>query len=269
LPPRLAANDVAYGGPGTGYQIAVGVGEVAAQNGPVDITHTTVNFTVSLKHGDADGAVLPGAMVTLYSGETKVGSGETGEDGSVMIKVARAGTSGNMVMAGVAADGYDVADGMTEVSWDPQMFATAAGNSNDIVNLNVDATVSGATITTDYGGGKALAGWAISVMAGDDAIDGPPEMLDDDGNAAFMTTVGADDLPATFTFAVADDQDDKMDGGESYEGSGGVHAHGTRAGGHDGRRHDRGAVLDADPEGLRAPRARPGEGLHRQPAGRR
>ncbi|MDE0650794.1 MAG: carboxypeptidase-like regulatory domain-containing protein, partial [Gammaproteobacteria bacterium] len=45
------------------------------------------------------------------------------------------------------------------------------------------------------------------------------DMLDDDGNAAFMTTVGADDLPATFTFAVADDQDDKMDGGESYEGS--------------------------------------------------
>ena len=215
----LAAADVAYGGAGEGYAVALGVGEAAARNIPFDITHTTVNFTASLKHGDDMGAALPGAMVTLYSGETKVGSGETGDDGSVMIKVARAGTSGNMVMAGVAADGYDVADGMTEVSWDPQMFATAAGNSNDIVNLNVDATVSGATITTDYGGGKALAGWAISVMAGDDAVDGAPDMLDDDGNAAFMTTVGADDLPATFTFAVADDQDDKMDGGESYEGS--------------------------------------------------
>ena len=162
---------------------------------------------------------FPAPSVTLYSGENKVGSGDTGEDGSVMIKVARAGTSGNMVMAGVAADGYDVAEGMTEVSWDPQMFATAAGNSNDIVNLNVDATVSGATITTDYGGGKALAGWAIGVMMGEDAVEGAPEMLDDDGNAALMTTVGKDALPATFSFAVADDQDDKMDGGESYEGS--------------------------------------------------
>ena len=215
----LAAADVAYGGAGEGYAIALGVGEAAAQNVPFDITHTTVNFTVSLKHGDEMGAAVPGAMVTLYSGENKVGSGDTGEDGSVSIKVARAGTSGNMVMAGVAADGYDVADGMTEVSWNPQMFATAAGNSNDIVNLNVDATVSGATITTDYGGGKALAGWAIGVTMGEDAVEGAPEMLDDDGNAALKTTVGRDALPATFSFAVADDQDDKMDGGESYEGS--------------------------------------------------
>ena len=120
-------------------------------------------------------------------------------------------------MAGVSAEGYDVSDGMTEVSWDPQMFATAAGNSNDIVNLNVDATVSGATITTDYGGGKALGGWAISVMMGDDAVDGSAEKLDDDGNAALMTTVAKDDLPATFSFAVAGDQDDKLDGGENYE----------------------------------------------------
>ena len=215
----LSANDVAYGGPGEGYSVALGVGEAASQAIPFDITHTTVNFTVSLKHGDDMGAALPGATVTLYSGENKVGGGDTGEDGSVMIKVARAGTSGNMVMAGVSADGYDVADGMTEVSWDPQMFATAAGNSNDIVNLNVDATVSGATITTDYGGGKALAGWAIGVTMGDDAVEGAPEMLDDDGNASFMTTVGKDDLPATFTFAVADDQDNKMDGGESYDGA--------------------------------------------------
>ena len=212
----LAAADVAYGGAGEGYAIALGVGEAAAQNVPFDITHTTVNFTVSLKHGDEMGAALPGAMVTLYSGENKVGSGDTGEDGSVSIKVARAGTSGNMVKAGVSADGYDVADGMTDVSWNPQMFATAAGNSNDIVNLNVDATVSGATITTDYGGGKALAGWAIGVTMGDDAVEGAPEKLDDDGNAAFMTAVGKDALPATFSFAVADDQDNKLDGGEKF-----------------------------------------------------
>ena len=221
----LAANDVAYGGPGEGYSVALGVGEAAAQNIPFDITHTTVNFTVSLKHGDDMGAALPGATVTLYSGDNKVGSGDTGDDGSVAIKVARAGTSGNMVMAGVAADGYDVADGMTEVSWNPQMFATAAGNSNDIVNLNVDATVSGAMITTDYGGGEALAGWAISVMSGEDAVDGAPEMLDDDGNASLMTTVGKDALPATFTFAVADDQDDELDGGEAYEGTSAEYTH--------------------------------------------
>ena len=215
----LAAGDVAYGGPGAGYSVALGVGEAAAQNVPFDITHTTVNFTVSLKHGDDMGAALPGATVTLYSGENRVGSGDTGDDGSVTIKVARAGTSGNMVMAGISADGYDVADGMTEVSWDPQMFATAAGNSNDIVNLAVDAIVSGATITTDYGGGKALAGWAISVMHGEDAVEGAPEMLADDGNAAFKTTVAADDLPATFTFAVDTVQDDKLDGGEKFMGT--------------------------------------------------
>ena len=213
----LAANDVAYGGPGEGYSVPLGVGEAAARNVPFDITHTTVSFTVSLRHGDDMGAALPGATVTLYSGDNKVGSGDTGDDGSATIKVARAGTSGNMVMAGVAADGYDVADGMTEVSWDPQMFATAAGNSNDIVNLNVDATVSGATITTDYGGGDALAGWAISVMHGEDAVEGAPEMLDDDGNAPLMTTVSKDDLPAMFTIAVADDQDDELDGGENYD----------------------------------------------------
>ena len=130
------------------------------------------------------------------------------------IKVARAGTSGNMVYAGVSADGYDVADGMTAVSWDPQMFATAGSNDNDIVNLNVDATVSGATVTTDFGGGGALAGWAISVTSGGEAVEGAPEMLDDDGNAAFTTTVGADDLPATFTIALAEDQD--LAGGESF-----------------------------------------------------
>ena len=217
----LAANDVAYGGPATGYEIALGVGEAASQGIPFDITHTTVNFTVMLKHGDDMGDAVPNAMVTLYSdagGESKVGSGETGDDGSAMIKVARAGTSGNMVHAGVSADGYS-GEGMTAVSWNPQMFATAGSNGHDLVNLSVDATVSGATITTDYGGGKALGGWAMSVMHGDDAVDGAPDKLDDDGNAALMTSVEADDLPATFTFAVADDQDNKLDGGEKYAGT--------------------------------------------------
>ena len=214
----LAENDLAYGGPATGYAFTLGVGEPKTQAVPFDITHTTVNFTVSLRSGEETGDALPGAMVTLYSdadGETKVGGGETGEDGSVAIKVVRAGTSGNMVHAGVSADGYSVADGMTAVSWDPQYNMTAGANANDIVNLNVDVTVSGATITTDYGGGDALAGWAISVMSGEDAVEGAPEALDDDGNAAFMTTV--ESVPASFSFALAEDQDDEMDGGESYE----------------------------------------------------
>ncbi|MYC98787.1 MAG: hypothetical protein F4X13_05905 [Gammaproteobacteria bacterium] len=222
----LAANDVAYGGPGEGYSVALGVGEAAAQNVPFDITHTTVNFTVSLKHGDETGDALPGATVMLEGADgATVGSGETGEDGSVTLKVRRDRTEGNMVMAGVSTDGYDVADGMTKVSWDPQMFATAAGNSNDIVNLNVDVSVSGATVTTDAGGGDALAGWAIGVMSGEDAVDGAPEMLDDDGNASFMTAVTPDDLPATFTISLADDQDDEMDGGESFGAEPVTHVH--------------------------------------------
>ncbi|MDE0073930.1 MAG: carboxypeptidase regulatory-like domain-containing protein [Gammaproteobacteria bacterium] len=213
----LAANDVAYGGPGTGYAFALGVGERKSQAVPFDITHTTVNFSVSLRSGDEMGDALPGAMVTLYgTGGANVGSGTTDDDGSAVIKVARAMTSGNMVNAGVSAEGYDVADGMTAVSWDPQMFATAGANSNDIVNLNVDVSISGATVDRgDYGGGEPLAGWALMG-------DGPDE-LGDDGTVTFTTTVDA--VPASFSFAVADDQDDALDGGEMYESSGGGYVH--------------------------------------------
>ncbi|MDE0073695.1 MAG: hypothetical protein OXU32_06905 [Gammaproteobacteria bacterium] len=220
----LAANDVAYGGPGTGYAFALGVGEAMSQAIPFDITHTTVNFSVSLRSGDDMGDALPGASVTLYgASDANVGSGMTGDDGSVAIKVARAMTSGNMVMAGVSAEGYDVADGMTEVTWDPQMFATSGANDNDIVNLNVDVSVSGATVMTDFGGGEALAGWAISVMMGDAAVEGAPTMLGADGSAAFATTVAS--VPASFTFSVAEDQDDDLDGGEMYEGVDGAYMH--------------------------------------------
>ena len=186
----LAAADVAYGGPGTGYAFALGVGESKSQAVPFDITHTTVNFSVSLRSGDDMGDALPGASVSLYGANSAmVGSGMTGDDGSVAIKVARAMTSGNMVNAGVSAEGYDVADGMTAVSWDPQMFATSGANSNDIVNLNVDVNISGATVMTGYGGGEALGGWAISVMMGDAAVAGAPTALGADGSASFTTTV--------------------------------------------------------------------------------
>ena len=222
----LAANDLAYGGPPTGYGFALAVGEAKTQAVPFDITHTTVNFTVSLKSGEETGDALPGATVTLYSdaaGTTKVGGGETGEDGSVAIKVTRAGTTGNMVHAGVSADGYAVTDSKTAVSWNPQLPATVGANENDIVNLNVAVTVSGATITTEYGGGKALAGWAISVMMGDSAAAGAPEALDDDGMAAFTATVAS--VPASFTFAVDTVQDDKLDGGEAFTGTASEYTH--------------------------------------------
>ena len=220
----LAAGDVAYGGPGTGYAFALGVGESKSQAIPFDITHTTVNFTVSLKSGEEMGDPLPGASVSLYGANSAmVGSGMTDDEGSVSIKVARAMTSGNMVNAGVSAEGYDVADGMTEVSWDPQKFVTTGANSNDIVNLNVDVSISGATVMTEYGGGAALAGWAISVMMGDAAVEGAPTMLGDDGSVPFTTTV--ESVPASFTFTVADDQDDELDGGEMYEASGGGYTH--------------------------------------------
>ena len=234
----LAAADIAYGGPATGYGFDLAVGETKTQAVPFDITHTTVSFSVSLRSGEETGDALPGASVSLYgAGNAMVGSGTTGDDGSVLIKVDRDGTSGNMVYAGVSAEGYDVADGMTAVSWNPQMFATAGANENDIVNLNVDVTVSGATVNTDYGGGVALADWAIDVMMGDAAVPGAPTALGSDGSVPFTTTVAS--VPASFTFSVADDQDDELDGGEMYESSGGMYTH-------DGL-SVAGAAMDADP----------------------
>ena len=224
VPVTEPMGDFAFGGSATGYALSVGVGESVTQNLPIDITHTTVNFTATLKAGDDRGAAIPGASVTLYSdmdGDDMVGAGETDEMGMTAIRFAREGTSGNMVYASVGHDDYS-GDGMTAVMWDPQLTMTQGTNDNDIVNLNVDVTVSGATVTTEYGGGDALAGWAIDVMMGDDAVEGDdvPDMLDGDGMAAFMATVdSAGALPVTYTFSVAGDQDDGMDGGESYEGT--------------------------------------------------
>lgn len=211
LPHQVAAvlQDYEYGGPAEGYTVEITAGQAATQAVPIDITHTTAHFVVTLRHGETPGMPVPGATVTLQSGENTVGSGETGETGLAMIRFARAGTSGNMVNAAVAVDGYHVADGMTPVPWDPKSPHTQGTNANDIVNLNVDLTVSGATVATD-------AGWAISVMQGEDAVEGAPDKLDDEGNASFTTEVGADALPGTFAIALADDQDDKLDGGENY-----------------------------------------------------
>ncbi|MYD95197.1 MAG: hypothetical protein F4Y02_16265, partial [Chloroflexi bacterium] len=244
----LAAADLAYGGPGEGYAIALGVGETAAQNVPFDITHTTINVAVTLKGGDDRGDPVPGATVDLFAdaaGETKIGTGTTmvGEAGVyTSIKVLRSATSDNTVHMSVSTDDYFV-DPMAEmqaVTWDPQSFThpamgadpPAVLNDADIVNLNVDVTVSGATVTTDAGGGDALAGWAINVVSGDPtdptslmAVEGAPEMLDDDGNAAFMTTVMPTDLPVSYAISLADDQDDAMDGGESFGAEPVTHLH--------------------------------------------
>ncbi len=228
LPPALGAvlRDYSYGGPATGYPIALTVGQAATQHAPVDITHTTVHFGVTLKNGETRGMPLPGAMVTLYAdamGETKVGEGMTMVDEETMhaaasIRIAREGTSGNMVHAGVSADSaYTVADGMTAVMWDPQKTYTMGANDNDIVNLNVDVTFGGATITTEYGGGDALAGWAVSVAHGDTMY---ADTLDTDGMAAFKMTVdSAGALPAMYSFSVDTIQDNKLDGGEDFEGT--------------------------------------------------
>ena len=54
---------------------------------------------------------------------------------------------------------------------------------------------------------------------------------------AFTTTV--ETVPASFTFAAADDQDDELDGGEMYESSGGMYTHtGLKLAG---------TAMDADP----------------------
>ena len=230
LPAQVAAvlQDYEYGGPSDGYAIDIDVGEMATHAVPVDITHTTVHFSVMLKHGDDTGDAVPGATVTLYSGETKVGSGDTGENGEpAMIRFARAGTSDNMVNAGVSADGYfvDSTADMQAVTWNPQSNMHAASNEADIVNLNVEVNVTGKTIETSRGGGVELAGWAISVMSGEDAVDGAPDALDDEGTASFESELEYADLPATFTFAVAEEQDDDLDNGEEIAAEPVEHEH--------------------------------------------
>ena len=227
LPAPLAhaLRDYAYGGPATGYPLDVAVGQQAMQYAPIDITHTTVHFGVTLKGGDTRGMPLPGAMVTLYSdamGETKIGEGMTMVDEETMhavasIRVARAGTSGNMVYAGASAEGYYDDGEMTAVTWDPQKTYTQGANDNNILNLNVDVSVSGATIMTEAGGGEPLGGWAISIAHGDVM---EADTLDEDGMASFkmeLPEAVLPLLPKAFTFSVDSIQDDDLDGGEMVE----------------------------------------------------
>ncbi len=232
IPAEMAAMmpDFAYGGPTEGYSIPLAVGQEATQDIPVDITHQTVNFAATLRSGEDAGAPIPDATVTLYrdmDGEFKIADKATGDDGMAEIRFARTrGEDGNAVTtvyASVETDDYDVADGMETVEFNAQAPESAAANEGDILNLTADVSFAGATITTDAGGGDALKGWAVSVMTGEgddaEALEGDDvaEALDDDGMYEFMRTVAADDLPVTYTFALAEDQDDKLDRGETVE----------------------------------------------------
>ena len=251
LPPALAAvlQDYAYGGPATGYPVALTVGQEAMQYAPIDITHTTVNVAVTLKGGENRGMGVPGAGVTLYAdatGESKVAEGMTmaNEAGHAFtsIRFPRAGTTGNTVHMAVSTDDYwvDPEAGMQAVTWNPlspvhpapDADPAAVLNDANILNLNVDATVSGSTITTEYGGGEPLAGWVIGVLEGTDPTaltpvtgDDVPTMLGADGMAAFTATVTPADLPAVYHFGVAPDQPDVLDGGESFEAEAVTHTH--------------------------------------------
>ena len=235
-PGDAVMDDFLYGGDAS-YDIEVGVGADGGgtQNLPYDITHQTINFTVNLKRGDEPlGDALPGAMVTLYSdaaGELKIaaeGTGETDADGEASLRFERDGKTGNTVYAAIAAPAgdYDADEAMQAITWNSQYRMTDAANDGDIVNLKADFSFSGATITTDFGGGEALGEWAISVSSGGDAVDGAPEALGADGTASFSEVVDAADLPKTYTVAVAANQDNDLDGGELYDAGDGLeHTH--------------------------------------------
>ena len=105
-------------------------------------------------------------------------------------------------------------------------------NDADIVNLSVDVSVGGATVTRGDMGGEALANWAIGVMSGADAenltaVEGAPAMLDGRRHGVAQDDRDARRASVTYHFAVAPDsiQADSLDGGESFEGSTVSHTH--------------------------------------------
>ncbi len=212
--------DYAYGGPATGYQLDVAVGQTVMQHLPYDITHQTVDYTVTLRHGDMAGDTLAGATVTLYAdsdGDSKIASADTGDDGMASIRFARSMATGSMVWASVSSDDYTVeADAMQKIEWNAKSKMAMAMNDFDVLNLMVDAKISGATIMTDMGGGNPLADWAISVTMGDSMVAGAPTKLGADGTAMFKTTAMASDLPAMYTVMLDSTQVDKLDGGEQF-----------------------------------------------------
>ena len=236
-PDDAVMDDFLYGGDAS-YDMKVGVGADGGgtQNLPYDITHQTVSFTVNLRSGDAIGDALPGATVSFFSdakGDQKIGDATTDADGMASLRFARSMSSANTVHASVAAPAGDYyADGEKQaITWNSQDRMTDAANDGDIVNTKADFEFSGATITTDFGGGKALGGWAISVSSDKSAAADTPAKLGADGSAKYSEVVKADSLPVTYTVAVAADQKGKdadgneLDGEEKYEGNKLEHEH--------------------------------------------
>ena len=218
----LIPADYAYGGPAEGYSFALGVGDEETQNIPFDITHTTVNFMVNLKSGTAMGDALPGATVSFFSdmgGTQKIGDAKSGDDGMASMRIARSAASNHTVHASVAAPaGSYHTDGMRHaVTWDAKMTMHAASNSSDIVNTMADFSFGGATIETEYGGGKALADWAISVTSDKSAAANTPAKFDSKGAAKYSEVVNADSLPVKYSLSVASNQANTLDGGSKYE----------------------------------------------------
>ncbi len=221
--------DHAYGGSATGYDLTVAVGEDKKQHLPYDITHQTVHYSVTLRHGDNTGDALQGASVMLYAdaaGGSMVAKGTTDKDGMAMIRFARSmATGGAMVHAKVMSDDYHVENEMQAVRWDPKSRTTMAANDFDILNLMVDASVSGKTVMTDMGGGNPLAGWMISVTMGGKAVTGAPAKFDNMGMAMLDLEVKPADLPAKYTVMLDTVQSDALDGGEKFSATSVMHEH--------------------------------------------
>ena len=229
----LIPQDYAYGGPTEGYSFALGVGDEKMQNIPFDITHQNIDFKVELKQGDnTKNTALPGATVTLYSdaaGELKIADEDTGDDGMAAFRFPRSGRTAVYAMV-EAPEGYHADGEMQAVMWDAKSPMHAASNDGDALNLMADFSFSGATVTTDFGGGEALGGWEISVTSGDDAVEGAPEELGADGSESFSETLAAGDIPKTYTIAMAgwkDQSNDTIsgDGGERYTSTELTHTH--------------------------------------------
>ena len=225
-PDAAVMDDFGYGGDAS-YDIDVGVGADGSktQNLPFDITHQTINFAVNLKSGDLPlGDALPGATITVFSdaaGATQLATDMTDADGKASIRFERDGTTGNTVYADIAAPRATTMQPATcrPVTWDSQYRMTDAANDGDIVNTMADFFFSGATITTDYGGGMALGGWAVEVTSGDEAVDGAPDELGADGSAKVSGTLTS--VPKTYKIAMVgweDQSNDTIsgDGGERY-----------------------------------------------------
>ena len=272
-----------YSGPEEGFAVMLGVGEAGTRDIPFEITHQTVNFKVELRSGEETGDALEGATVTFYAdnkAEFKITDGATGEDGMAAITFARdAATGGNMVYASVMApdgddDHYEVTPdpaGMQAVSWenhektvdDLERGRHRQPDGRRVVRRRDRSRRTRAAAT------RSRAGRSASCPATRRSKALPQRWT----TTAWFRSCGPSrrtTLPVTYTFALAEDQDDKLDGGETVEAgrSDRVHARRPVAEGHDGPRHARGEVHDPDAEGLRAPREGPGARLHRKRPGR-